>query len=285
MVLCSLSIVAQDGKVTRQKKQETGTIKKKTVNSKSSNVYTVSTAEQFLNAIGSNRTIRVAAGFNLSQALNSYANTGRIKVLTSNSYFTTAGAYVHNFGDTNYDELTLYNIQNLTIEGTSMATAHLQIEEEAAFVLAFDNCSNIKLRYLTLGHIPQGYCGGGVIEMNNCQDFTIENCDLYGCGTEGISADGSDHCIFKNSTIRDCSYHIMHLNGCNDFHFSNSRFIRNKEFDLINVSNCSNVDFTSCKISQNKGKLFNLNCNVTFKGCTINHDSSSMGTSSYAIIR
>lgn len=246
-------------------------------------VYNVRTAEEFLNALGSNRTIRVNSHFNLTPALASYISRNKIKTVKGNNcYYPTSGIYVKDWGEY---ELTFYGIQNLTIEGVNVATAHIQIEHYAAFVLSFENCSNIKLKNLTLGHVEQGACDGGVVQMNSCSNCSITNCDLYGCGTYGICADGSDHITFSNSTIRDCSYGIMWLDGCSDVHFTGSKFIRNEEFELIGILNCAKVDFTNCKISQNKGTLFHFNCNVLFKNCTISHDSSKMGTTGYANYR
>lgn len=301
LLLFSLNTLAQTTVVTGPKKkpQTTTPAKPKPVTpaakpqakqtpkasgAKVGNVFSVKTAEEFVNAIGSNRTIRVTSRFDLTPTLLSLVAKNKIMRSDSeNRYYSNAGVYAQ---DT-YDEmeLVLYNIHNLTIEGVNMATAHIQTEHYGAFVLVLESCSNVKLENLTLGHVEQGICMGGVVEMNNSKNCTINNCDLYGCGTYGICADNSDYCTFDNSTIRDCSYGIMILNGCSNFHFTNSKFIRNKEFDLINISNSTNVDFTNCNISQNKGKLFDFNCNVLFNNCSIFHDADKMGTTNFAIRR
>lgn len=291
LFLSSMTVFAQNSVVVRPQKQQSTTVKNSSAvntgseKSPTGNIFLVRNAEEFINAIGSNRTIRIMSDFNLTPAIKSLVAKKNIKRSDrDNPYYSNAGFYIQDTYAFDQKELVFFKINNLTIEGVNMETAHIQTEHHGAFVLSFENCSNITLKNLTLGHVPQGFCRGGVIEMNNCRNCAIKDCDLYGCGTYGICSAYSNNITFSNSTIRDCSYGIMVLENCKDFHFKGSKFIRNKEFDLIDIKNCSNVGFTNCNISQNSGILFKLNNRVSFSNCSISHDTDKMGTSNYAII-
>ena len=285
LLLCGFAAGAQNKVVSKGKKRSnTSIVNSRSSKSSAKKVISVGNAREFIKAIGSNRTIRINAGFNLTPAMIEFAAKGTImKTDASNPQYTNPGVYIcEGWGE---KELVFYNIHNLTIEGVHMRTAHIQTSHTSVFVMRFEECTNVKLKNLTLGHVPAGYCGGGVVDMKNCRKCTIEHCDLYGCGTYGICAERSEYCYILNSTIRDCSEGIMTLDNCYDFHFNNCKLIRNKEFDLIRVSNCSNIDFTNCEIALNKGVLFKLDSNVTFKECKISHDANKMGTTNYIIRR
>jgi hypothetical protein len=56
----------------------------------------------------------------------------------------------------------------------------------------------------------------------------------------------------ENSEIIDCTYSILTLKNSQNVRFIKSKFSKNKEFDLINVKENSNVVFENCDISGNE---------------------------------
>lgn len=161
-------------------------------------------------------------------------------------------------------ELVIKDVNNLTIEADQGAKVNLLIDPRYAYVMSFTNSNNINISSIVAGHYPnKGSCTGGVFKFENCKDIQIDNSDLFGCGTEGLTLDNVDKLQFTNSTIRDCSYGIMTMNNSTNISFENSTFKNNQEFDLINVVH-SDATFKKCTITNNKilsdysSNLFNL---------------------------
>lgn len=84
-----------------------------------------------------------------------------------------------------------------------------------ADVLTFENCSNIYVTHITLGHTQEpGSCMGGVLHFQNCQSVLAEDCDLYGCGTLGVIGDSCMDMQIINSLIHDCSVGGVEFTNC-----------------------------------------------------------------------
>ena len=185
-----------------------------TENTKSTlNTIKVTSAEEFINAIGSNRNIEIAAGdYLLSEIPDRHME--------------------HIRWDPAFDgkTITIRNLENVTIRGQGQNKTNLLVTPRYVFVLNFENCTNIELQDLTLGHTPdKGSCTSGVIGAKNCRNLFIDNCDLFGCGTEGLTLENVNTFGFTNSIIRECSYGIMTITGCKDLNFQNAKLINNQE--------------------------------------------------------
>ena len=80
-------------------------------------------------------------------------------------------------------QLTVQNLSNLTIraEGDDVKAHTVSARPRYAHVINFENCANIMVEGFTAGHtVEPGYCCGGVIGFNNCEDVLVNNCGLYG---------------------------------------------------------------------------------------------------------
>lgn len=149
-------------------------------------------------------------------------------------------------------EIQIKDINNLTIEAEQGAKVNLLIDPRYAYVMHFTNSNNINISGVVAGHYPnKGECVGGVFKFENCKDIKIDNSDLFGCGTEGLTLDNVDRLQFINSTIRDCSYGIMTVKNSSNLNFSNSTFKDNEKYYLINISH-SDANFEKCNIINNK---------------------------------
>ena len=229
----------------------------------------VSTPEEFIKAIGSNRVITVSGIINLSDVLQSNEKSQKAGLTTiSEGSEATQRASRENVFD-GY-QLVLNHCVNLTIKGTNGAA--LIVAPRYAYILSFRNCHEIEINNLTIGHTDEGYCQGGVLEFNNCQDIQIDRCDLYGCGIEGITATNTTDLDCTKTIIRDCSYSIMTATGCFNLKFTDCDFYRCKEYGLVNLRNNSNTSFVRCRFSQNKSTLFVVeNTNIDLRECEIHH--------------
>ncbi len=234
----------------------------------------VSTAQEFIDAIASNRIIIVDESIvDLTSTLLESRNS---KLRVSYEKAATTNKKVFFVDQTDGPELHIANVQNLSIiAGQDIIT--LQTDPRYANVISFDRCSEITLRGLTIGHSEEGYCDQGVLGFDNCSHVYGDRLDLYGCGTEGLIIDNCEDVIFKASKIHDCSYYIMHVSSTNYVLFDGCQFFRNREFEQVNISDCNNVEFDNCMFANNTGNLFNVQCPVTMRDCVFLHDSMFWG--------
>jgi hypothetical protein len=219
---------------------------------------TVATADEFLAALGSDRTIILGPGvFNLSDLKSD---------LSDYSGELDGGGEL--IWDDVFDgaELRLVGVKNLTIRGTAEpegpAETELQVDPRYSFVAVFENCENIQIEVLIAGHSEGGECEGGVFRFVGCEGVTLDYAAMYGCGTEGLNLENTRRVSVTDSRIYDCSYYIMTVSRCKDVSFKNCAFDGNGEFDLINVARSDGLSFEDCWFSDNRGeRMFNVDNN------------------------
>ncbi|MBP5743206.1 MAG: right-handed parallel beta-helix repeat-containing protein [Paludibacteraceae bacterium] len=232
--------------------------------------YKVKTALEFVKSLGSDRVITVEGIINLSDVLQYDDKCSQAGVSTLKAYSEPTAKISREDHFDGY-QLVLNLCNNLTIQGSPKGGAIL-IEPRYAFIMSFRNSKNVVIRELTIGHTDEGYCEGGVLEFENCEGVQIDKCDMYGCGTEGITASKTTDLRCVNSIIRDCSYSIMTLSSCFNVKFNDCDFYRNREYTLINVASSLNVSFSRCRFSQNRGPLFYVgDANLSMSDCEIYH--------------
>lgn len=194
---------------------------------------------EFLTSIGSNRTLKL-----LEKA---YLITPEMAEFRFSEHVSV---------EKNHDGWQFYfkDIENLKIVGINKMASQVIVNSRYSFVLAFKNCKNIALENITLSHSPPGYCRGGVVYLNNCNDIAIRSCNLYGCGTEGLYASQVEGLTCEDVRISDCTYGIMRLRRVSKARFANCLFRDNKEFWGINVDESENVWFDQCQVYRNISK-------------------------------
>ncbi len=209
-------------------------------------VVIVNNAQEFIDAIGSNREIILKSGevYDITSAL--YEGVDNEK------------AYVRETHDG--IELVIRNVENLIIRSESSKLSKIMVSPTYSEVLNFEDSKNIVIDGVHAGHGPdKGSCTGGVFSFERCQNIYINNSILFGCGTQGVALSNVDSFVFDNSVIEDCSYGIMTVKTSRDIIFMNSKFRNTGIYDLIDISESKNVLFTSCEISNNRteGGLYN----------------------------
>lgn len=243
---------------------------------------TVRNEMELIRALGSNRVITVAEGsyIDLSKVLEfsvqrKIAGVADLGMISETEAFTGVMAIGSEFSGM---EMNIIHLNNLEIVGAGEERPKIVIEPHYSNVLTFTNCNGITLRHLEIGHTEEGYCTGGVLNFNNCKNIKIDDCDLYGCGTEGITASTTETLECTRTIIRDCSYSILSLYGGSNFKFIDCDFHDNRQFSLINTSQYpSNVQFSKCRIRNNNGDLFGLDNPIVMNKCSITH-AGSLGT-------
>ncbi len=149
-------------------------------------------------------------------------------------------------------EIAIKDVNNLTIEAEQGAKVNLLIDPRYAYVMSFTNSRGINISGIVAGHYPnKGNCTGGVFKFENCKDVKIDNSELFGCGTEGLTLNAVNNLQFTNSIIRDCSYGIMTMNNSTNVNFNNSTFKDNEKYYAFNIMH-SDANFEKCNITNNK---------------------------------
>ena len=153
----------------------------------------VTTVDEFLNAIGPDRTIVLDGDlFDLS---------------TASSYGSVGGEYY--FWQQSYDgpELVIQNVSGLSIQTSAdPAETTLAAIPRYANVLNFRNCDRLFLGGFTAGHTKEpGACSGGVLNFQSCGEVMIEKMRLYGCGILGIQTAQCTSLSVMRTEIFECS--------------------------------------------------------------------------------
>ena len=221
-------------------------------------VISVGTGEELVSAIGPNRIIELRKG------------TYDLSSVTQRKMEFVRWSKVHD----GY-ELIVRNVSGLKLIGVKKAP-RLLAKPRYANVLNFEGCKDIALENLVLGHTPEGFCTGGVVTMTKCNDVAIDKCDLFGCGIFGLELHDVNGMRFSNSIIRDCTYGIMIVKTSSDIVFSDSSFVRNREFSGFSFSDSRNIRLERCALESNRltsyeAILFKAkSCSdIVVSGCTI----------------
>ena len=170
----------------------------------------VSTVDDFLRAIGPDRTVVLDGNlFDLS---------------TASSYGSLGGEYW--YWQESYDgpELVIENVSGLTISAASddpKATTLAAIPRYAN-VLNFKSCDNIWLIGFTAGHTREpGSCSGGVLFFTNCNGIRIDDCRLYGCGILGVQSANCTSFSATGTEIYECSQGAVQMFMTDGISFTN----------------------------------------------------------------
>lgn len=162
----------------------------------------VSTVDEFLAALGSDTTIFLEPGeYNLTTASN-YGGVG-------GSCYRWEDTFVDGY------QLVIRGVSNLTIEASSAEETAIVTTPRYANVLFFSGATNLTLRNVKVGHTEApGYCSGGVVHLEYCENTLIEGCKLYGCGTIGVDAGYCNDLTVNLCEIYECSVAGIQLRGC-----------------------------------------------------------------------
>lgn len=189
----------------------------------------VSTADEFLTAIGSDTEIIVDAQMiDLSEAADYGKKNGECY-----------------YWDDPFDgpELIISGVENLTIRGAGDDhTAHtISAVPRYADVLTFDNCSGITVVNLTAGHTKEpGSCMGGVLMFTQTDGFLVEKCGLFGCGILGIQSETCNNGQIIGNDIYECSYGGLELRRTQNVVISGNTF-RELGGSAVSLLSCGGV--------------------------------------------
>lgn len=82
---------------------------------------------------------------------------------------------------------SVHNAPGLTLEAEKNGSVRLITEDGYADVMTLTLCDAATLKGLILGHeIEKGVCDADVLQIDTCEDVTVEECGLFGCGAVAI---------------------------------------------------------------------------------------------------
>ena len=200
-------------------------------------VYEVATVDEFLSAIGPDRTIVLTAElYDLS---------------TASDYGGFGGEYYK--WRENYDgpELCIVGVNDLTIRSADGAAEKHTIAAipRYANVLYLESCENLILEGFTAGHTKEpGSCSGGVIYLQNCVNTALKSCRLYGCGILGLQTHNCDGLSVFQTEIYECSQGGVNLFLTNNAAFTDCDFHDLPEYNF-QLNECENVLFNGEKLA------------------------------------
>ena len=199
---------------------------------------TVTTTDEFLSAIGSDRTIILdGTSFDLTKAKN----------------YGWKGTEFYSWAETpDGPELVIRDVKNLTITAKKIDPAATTFEAlpRCADVLSFVNCENITVDGFTAGHKKDyGGCSGGVLDFDKCKNIKVQNMRLYGCGTLGIETYCCNDIDIINTEIYECS------NGA--AYFRQTIGINFKDCNIHDVPSPA-LDFYECERRTWNGQKFDF---------------------------
>ena len=198
----------------------------------------VTTVDEFLNAIGPDRTVVLDGdSFCLADAAGYGSEDGQ--------YYRWEKVY-------DGYQLTITGAGGMTIraaEGRENVT--LTAVPRYANVIGYQGCDAVRVSGLTLGH-TQGpsECSGAVLDFEGCTGVLVDGCRLYGCGTLGVYAYACTGIGLTNCEIYDCSLGGVQLYTVYSASFENCR-IHDVPSPAITLYDCYEVTWNEAPVTGN----------------------------------
>ncbi|MBR3341476.1 MAG: right-handed parallel beta-helix repeat-containing protein [Clostridiales bacterium] len=191
-------------------KQQESAASKPEAGTKEEGVVRVKNIDELLAAIAPHTVIEMAEGvYDLSTA----SNYGKD---SESDYYSWNLECADDTNDVSA-ELVIRDVKDLTIRGAGMGKTTIEAVPRYANVIDFRGCSKITVSDLTAGHTEKpGFCSGGVLLFENCNDVNVEKCGLYGCGTIGVRGLSSEKLNVTDCDIYECSDGAIDATYCED---------------------------------------------------------------------
>ena len=211
--------------------------KTKATESQASEV-TVGTAQEFVNAIGSNKKIILKPGvYNLSDVKQINNSNSGIKFIPVDDG----------------NELNIIGIHDLTIEGPEQGKVEIKATPRFANIMNFSNVKNITIKNIVAGHTPAKYeCNAGVLKFTNSDNISISNSHLYGCGSIGLDLQNVNKLEASNCLIDHCSLRAIQIYDSSDIKFVENRIIDHEAYsNIVMIDGGKGITFEKCEFANN----------------------------------
>lgn len=223
-------------------------------------VSTVSDVDGLMSAIKDNSMILLQPGkYNLTKWLA--ANTDKVSAYYYDEDFggNKTPGIVYTGGDEADYGIVLAGIHNLIIGSADPKNpAEIVCTAPYALVLDFENCTNVSLEDLIMGHdIEVGECAGDVLGFDRCSHLKLNGCDLYGCGVYGAGLYSCYNIELDDCKIHDCTYGCLYVSGCDWVTVNQTDFRDCADGTMFCVYN-SMLQFNDCSFKNLGGDMLEL---------------------------
>jgi hypothetical protein len=153
--------------------------------------------------------------------------------------------------------LTVTGVTGLTIKGGRSRRSPFINTSTMTEVLGFEDCADIVIENISAGHSPRLEDGDGCVQVvflfENCQNITIRNTGMYGCGTHGLWLYRVGGMVVEDSEIYECSQGLFAAYIAVDVTFRNTIFRDTFSYDgeYISLSDSENILFENCVFRDN----------------------------------
>lgn len=186
--------------------------------------------------------------------------------LTEASNYGRGGSEWYHWEST-YDgyQLMITDLQGLTIRSENPYETSIVTQPRYSNVMVFENVSNVTLSGITAGHTEeQGSCTGGVLLLDRCSHFEIQNSRLYGCGTRAVDMDSCWDVRVTGSDLFECSEGCVYISGSKQVVFENDKFYRcNLWNGVFEVYTSWDVAFINSEVFENIGIYPEYGCLIS----------------------
>lgn len=108
---------------------------------------------------------------------------------------------VYNFRET----INIDGKKDIVIEPMGSDKVELVNLDSYDHVISMERCENVTIRGIHAHHKEMAECYGAVVSIVDSESITIEECDLNGCGVEGVRISDSNKVTVKKCLIHDNS--------------------------------------------------------------------------------
>lgn len=139
--------------------------------------------------------------------------------------------------------LVISGVDNLVIRSESgdVTKCTVSAVPRYADVLKFKSCTNITVSGFTAGHtVEPGYCTGGVLYFEDCDNVLVNRCGLYGCGILGVRAELCSAIAVTACEIYECSYGGIQMGNVSGIKIEGCSF-RDLGGDALSFYECRDV--------------------------------------------
>lgn len=178
---------------------------------------------------------------------------GTYDLSTAGDYGTGKGDYFHWSEEFDGPELVISGVDNLVIRGESGDAKKCTISAVPRYadVLNFKSCSNVTVSGFTAGHtVEPGYCTGGVLYYEDCDNILVNRCGLYGCGILGVRAELCSAIAVTSCEIYECSYGGIQMGNVSGIRIEGCSF-RDLGGDAMSFYQCKDVTVDGENVSGN----------------------------------
>ena len=197
----------------------------------------VANAQEFINAIGSNRVIELSADtFFLDNIKVNESSPTKSKVID--------------------EGIQILKASNLEIlgAGTKKKPTVIGFKNKRNTVLTFKECNNIRLVNIEVDLLSTNDIRreAGFLSFEKSENITVINCTLSGNGSFGIICSEAKNLKIRKTTISKTLSAMLILKESSDLVFEDCFFTSNKSNGHLVVSeNCHAVQFVKCVFDKN----------------------------------